>query len=77
VGGRNLSWNKKRQAVLTACLKSKKGIGSDVGLGFAKSRDAITGFPLAPLAKSLDALEALEDVAFDDEAVGALETFVL
>jgi len=32
---------------------------------------------LTPLAESLDALEALEDVAFDDEAVGALETLVL
>jgi hypothetical protein len=32
---------------------------------------------LAALLEELDALEALEDVAFDYEAVGALEAFVL
>ena len=67
---------KKAGSEITACLKIKKS-RSDVGLGFAQTLHAITRLPLVALAEDLDALEALEDVAFDDEAGGALETFVL
>jgi hypothetical protein len=52
-------------------------VGLDVGLGLAEALDAVAGLPLAALFQDVDALEALEDVAFDDEAGGALETFVL
>jgi hypothetical protein len=50
---------------------------SNVGLGLAQALDAVTGFPLAALPEQVDALEALEDVAFDDDTAGTLETFVL
>jgi hypothetical protein len=52
-------------------------IDLDVGLGLAEALDAIAGLPLATFPQDVDSLEALEDVAFDDEAGGALETFVL
>jgi hypothetical protein len=39
--------------------------------------DAVAGLPLATLPQQVDALEALEDVAFDDETGDALEAFVL
>ena len=67
---------KKRQAAKTACQKRKER-DSDVGLGLAETLHAVAGLPLAALLEQVDALEALEDVAFDDEAGGALETFVL
>jgi len=51
--------------------------GSDVGLGLAQALHAVAGLPLVALAEDLNALEALQDVAFDDEAGGPLETFVL
>jgi hypothetical protein len=49
----------------------------DVGLGLTETGDALALFPLAALFEDGDTLEALQDVALDDEAVGALETFVL
>jgi len=59
------------------CLPERKPSDSDVGLGLAEALNAIADLPLAALPENLDALEALEDVAFNDEAGGALETFVL
>jgi hypothetical protein len=51
--------------------------GSNVGLGLAEALHAVADLPLAALLEQIDALEALQDVAFDDEAGGALEAFVL
>jgi hypothetical protein len=50
---------------------------SNVGLGLAQALDAVAGFPLAAFPEQVDALKALQDVAFDDDTVGTLETFVL
>ncbi len=52
-------------------------MGLDVGLGLAETGDAVAFFPLATLFQDGDALEALEDVAFDDDAGGTLEAFML
>ena len=50
----------------------------DFGLGLAETGDAIASFPLTALLEQVDALEALQDVAFDDEtAAGGLETGML
>jgi hypothetical protein len=67
---------KKKQAVETACEKEEGG-RLDIGLGLAEALHAIAGLPLAALAEEVDAFEALQDVAFDDQAGDALETFVL
>ena len=67
----------KKAGSKTACQKSVLKINSDVGLGLAQTLHAIAFLPLVALLQDLDALEALEDVTFDDEARGALETFVL
>ncbi len=67
---------KKKQAAETACQK-REPTGSDVGLGLAEALDAIARLPLTALLEEVDALEALEDVAFHDEAGDALEAFVL
>jgi hypothetical protein len=68
---------KKKQAVVKLPAKKRKSDNSDVGLGLAETLDAVAGFPLAALFQEVDALETLEDVALDDNAGGALETFVL
>ena len=67
----------KKAGSKTACQKSVLKFNSDVGLGLAQTLHAIAFLPLVALLQDLDALEALEDVTFDDEARGALETFVL
>ena len=52
--------------------------GLGVGLGLAETLDAVAGLPLAALLQQGHALEALEDIAFDDEtAAGGLETGML
>jgi hypothetical protein len=66
---------KGRQRKLPAGKKKRQN--SDVGLGLAEAHHAIAFLPLAAFLEDLNALEALEDVAFNDEAVGALEAFVL
>jgi len=68
---------KMKKAGSANCLPKGKGADSDVGLGFAETLDAVARFPLAAFLEDLDALEALQDVAFHDEAGDALETFVL
>jgi hypothetical protein len=68
---------KMKKAGSVNCLPKFGRAGSDVGLGLAQTRHAIAGFPLAALLENGDALEALQDVAFHDEAGDALETFVL
>ena len=50
---------------------------SDFRLGLLEADDAVAVLPLALLLQEIDALEALENVAFNDEAGNALETFVL
>jgi hypothetical protein len=69
----------KRQAVRnTACLRLERvNNGLDVGLGLAQALDAVARFPLAALFEEIDALETLQDVAFDDDAAGTLETLML
>ena len=67
----------KKKAGSENCLPKKTRKGSDVGLGLAEALHAVTRFPLVALAEKLDAFEALQDVAFDDETGGALEAFVL
>jgi hypothetical protein len=52
-------------------------VESDVGLGLAEALHAVTRLPLIALPKEIDALEALQYVAFDDEAGGALKAFML
>ncbi len=50
----------------------------NVGLGLAQTLDTIALLPLAALLEQGDAFEALEDIAFDDEAAGhGLETGML
>jgi hypothetical protein len=66
----------KRQAADTACRK-RSSDGSDVRLRLAEPLNAVAGLPLPALLEQIDTLEALQDVAFDDEAGDALETFVL
>jgi hypothetical protein len=74
--GVGVEWAKKRQAAKTACRKGRKR-KSDVGLRLAQALDAVARLPLVTLPEELDALEALQDVAFNDETRGALEAFVL
>ena len=50
---------------------------SDVGLGLAQTLHAVAGLPLTALFENVDALEALQNVTFDDEAGDALEAFML
>jgi len=50
---------------------------SDVGFGFAEALDAVARFPLAAFLEQIDAFKTLQDVAFDNDTAGTLETFVL
>jgi hypothetical protein len=70
------SGSKKAGSRSTACL-SKTGRESDVRLRLAQTLDAIAGLPLAAFLEQINALEAFEDVAFDDESGDSLEAFVL
>jgi hypothetical protein len=70
-----LDQKKGRQRKLPARKKKKQS--SDVGLRLAEAHHAIAFLPLAAFLEDLNAFEALEDVAFNDEAVGALEALVL
>jgi hypothetical protein len=67
----------KKAGSVENCLPKRESVNSDVGLGLAQTLHAIAGLPLAALLEDFDALEALEDIAFHDEAGDALETFVL
>ena len=61
-------------------LPAKKNTGGselDVRLGLAESLHAVAGFPLATFFQNINALKALQNIAFDDETGGALEAFVL
>src|SRR5215203_3893307 len=71
-----LGWAKKRQAAKTACQRGGN-VRSNVGLGLAQTLHAIAGLPEAALLEQVDPLEALQDIAFDDETGGALKAFVL
>jgi hypothetical protein len=65
----------KRRAHYTPAWEKRNRL--NVGLGLAETLDAVADFPLAALLEEGHALEALEDIAFNDEAAGALETVVL
>lgn len=54
-----------------------KSANSDVGLRLAQALHAVARLPLAALLQKIQTLEALEDIAFDHDTGGALETFVL
>ncbi len=58
-------------------LAQPKRPNSDVRLGLLEANDAVAVLPLATLFQYINALEALEDVAFNDEAGDPLEAFVL
>jgi hypothetical protein len=50
----------------------------DVGFGLAETLDAVAFLPLAALLEQGNALEALQDIAFDDDATaGGFETGML
>jgi hypothetical protein len=52
-------------------------VGSNVRFGLAQTLDAVAGLPLAALLEQINALEAFQDIAFNDEAGDALKAFVL
>jgi len=72
----NLGNKKGRQSKLPA-RKENQETYSDVWLGLAQTLHAIAALPLSALFEEIDALEALQDVTFNDEAVGPLETLML
>lgn len=51
--------------------------GLDWGLGLAETGDAIARFPVTGLLEDLDALVALQDVAFSSKCAGSAKTAVL
>jgi hypothetical protein len=70
----------KKAGSLVNCLlfKSDRLIAVlDLGLGLTQTGNAIAFFPLTALLEDGYAFKTLEDVTFDDDAGGALETFVL
>lgn len=67
----------KKKAGSGYCLPKGMKFNSDVRLGLAQTLHAIAHLPLAALFEQIDALEALQDVAFDDETGDALKAFVL
>jgi hypothetical protein len=71
-----LGGNKKGRQWKTACRKRAK-FESNLGLGLAETSDAIARFPLTALFEQVDAFEALQNVALNNEARGTLKTFVL
>ena len=73
--GAGLGYKKGRQRK-TACQK-RRGGELDVRLGLAEALHAVAGFPLATFFQNINALKALQNIAFDDETGGALEAFVL
>jgi hypothetical protein len=50
---------------------------SNLRLGFPETDDALALLPLAAFLEQLDALEALEHIAFHGDAFGGLQTAVL
>jgi hypothetical protein len=69
-------WAKKSRQSKN-CLLGKDKCRLDVWLGLAETLNAIARFPLAPFLEEINAFEAFQDVAFNDETGGALEAFVL
>lgn len=58
-------------------LKYCGGGDLDVGKGLPQTDHAVAFFPGSTLFQQFNALEALEDVTFDDEAAGTLEALML
>jgi hypothetical protein len=70
----------KKAGSLMNCLLFKRDrviAVLDVGLGLTQTGNAIALFPLTALLEDGYAFKTLENVTFDDDAGGALETFVL
>jgi hypothetical protein len=77
-GVRRVGAQKNRQSCELPAFKSDLGTALlDVGLGFAQTGNTVALFPLAALLEYGYAFKTLENVTFDDDAGGALETFVL
>jgi hypothetical protein len=72
---RRVSKKKGRQWKLPA--KKKRPVGSDVRLGLTQALHAIAHLPHPALPEQFHSLEALEDVAFNDETGRTLEAVVL
>jgi len=70
-------WAQKKRPVKVALKAGARESRLDVGLGFTKTEDALAFLPLTTLFENGHALEALEDVAFNDDAFGTLEAGVL
>jgi hypothetical protein len=66
----------KKQAAVKLPAWLKEG-NLNVGLGLAQTLDAIAFLPLAALLEQGHALEALENIAFNDETAAGFETVVL
>jgi hypothetical protein len=72
-----LMFKQKGQVDMRTCPGGTLAGRSDVRLGLAEPHYAVAGLPLAALLEQIDALEALEDVAFDDEAAAGFQAVVL
>jgi hypothetical protein len=70
-------WGNKKGRFRVKPAKKGDGWTLGVGGGLAETLNAVAFLPLAALAEKLDALEALEDVAFNDDSLGTLEAAVL
>jgi hypothetical protein len=70
-------WAKKSRQSKNNCLLGKKKCRLDVWLGLAEALNAIARLPLATFLEEINAFEAFQDVAFNDETGCALEAFVL
>ncbi len=67
----------EKKAGSGGCLPKGERRDSDVGLGLAETLHAVSGLPLTTLFQEVNALEALEYVAFNDESGDSLEAFML
>ncbi len=77
-GVRKVGAQKNRQSCGRPVFKSDREIALlDFGLGLTQTGNTIALFPLTALLEYGYAFKTLENVTFDDDAGGALETFVL
>ena len=67
----------KKAGSLSACLEIVCVKKLDVGFGLTQTLNAIALFPEATLLEERNALETLQNVAFQDDTGGTLEAFVL
>jgi hypothetical protein len=77
VSPKNLAHKKRQADEIGPAYKFMKVSDLDLWEGLAQADDAVAFFPGSTLLQQLNPLEAFEDVTFDDEAAGTLETLVL